>query len=183
MVAVGSKKPMDELLGEADACGAVPPMGQCGVSGALMAPQAPWAHVAPGAPRGTKASMVSITCRVVVLGFGPSDTEMFGSFVARVLLHTWQGPLKARCWETEQWSSLPLLGPLLPTATNLCSEVKVLLPELCILNILFMYFLLSIKMGFKCINCSTVTPDLWRKGTTIKILVSLCSGFQAKIML
>lgn len=74
----------------------------------------------------------------------------------------------------EKRSSFPVLGPLFPTATNVCTEVKVLLPELCIFNILFMqfFFFLSIKVDFKCINCSAVTSDLWRKGTTIKILVS-----------
>lgn len=64
---------MGELLGEAAARGAVPPMGRCGVPQALMAPRAPgalWAHAAPEAPGGTKACMVSITHRVVALGFG-----------------------------------------------------------------------------------------------------------------
>lgn len=64
---------MGELLGEAAARGAVPPMGRRGVPQALMAPRAPgalWAHAAPEAPGGTKACMVSITHRVVALGFG-----------------------------------------------------------------------------------------------------------------
>lgn len=54
MGAAGSKKAMDELLGEVAACGAVPPMGWCGLPQVSMEPRTPGAQVAPGAPRDTQ---------------------------------------------------------------------------------------------------------------------------------